>query len=154
MKKVKNILSRFKTKKLTTFFVTFGILVAMLMISFNISFVWGLKEEENILEKLGPPNAYEFFFRSKNTSIFLNDINGLLNNLEENLDEHIGVYITDFLLNLDKAEANQFFEGEAGWFGENSKWNPPLLEGRYYTREEILKRKDVVVIGQNLKKYM
>ncbi|WP_326831095.1 ABC transporter permease [Anaerosalibacter bizertensis] len=62
--------------------------------------------------------------------------------------------MTDFLLNLDKAEADQYFEGEAGWFGENSKWNPPLLEGRYYTREEILKRKNVVVIGQNLKKYM
>lgn len=154
MEKIKNILSRFKTKKLTTFFVTFGIVVAMLMISFNISFVWGLKEEENTLEKLGAPNAYKFLFRSKSTSVFLDDINGLLNNLEENLDEHVGVYITDFFLNLDKAEANQFFEGEAGWFGENSKWNPPLLEGRYYTREEILERKDVVVIGQNLKRYI
>ncbi|MSS44464.1 hypothetical protein FYJ27_12350 [Anaerosalibacter bizertensis] len=70
MKKVKNILSRFKTKKLTTFFVTFGILVAMLMISFNISFVWGLKEEENILEKLGPPNAYEFFLGQKIQAFF------------------------------------------------------------------------------------
>lgn len=154
MKKVKNILSRFKTKKLTTFFVIFGFVVAILMVSFNISFVWGLKEEENILEKLGAPNAYKFFFRSKSVNIFDDDINGLLDNLEENLDEHVGVYITDFFLNLDKAEANQFFEGEAGWFGENSKWNPPLLEGRYYTREEILERKDVVVIGQNLKRYI
>lgn len=154
MKKVKNILLRFKTRKLTTFFIIFGFVVAILMVSLNISFVWGLKEEENTLEKLGAPNARKFFFTSKAVSIFTEDIDGLIDNLEENFDKHTGIYITDFLLNLDKAEANQYFEGDAGWFGENIKWNPPLLEGRYYTREEIVDKKNVVVIGQNLKKYM
>ncbi|MSS43279.1 ABC transporter permease [Anaerosalibacter bizertensis] len=154
MEKTKNILSRFKTKKLVTFFIIFGFVMSMLMVSFNISFIGGLNEEEDTLEKLGAPNAYKFYFGSETANILGKDTDSLIDNLEDNLDKHVGAYITDFLLNLDKAEADQYFEGEAGWFGENGKWNPPLLEGRYYTREEILERKNVVVIGQNLKKYM
>lgn len=152
MGKIKNILLRLKTRKLTTFFVMFGFIVAMLMVSFNISFTWALREEENILEKLGPPNNYIFYFTSKGSEhIPKEDITATL---EEQLDNYTGAYLTDFYMNLDKAEVTEYFQTSAEWFGKESRWRYPLLEGRYYTRKEMLEGKNVALIGKNLKKYM
>ncbi|MBU5294206.1 ABC transporter permease [Anaerosalibacter bizertensis] len=153
MKRVKNILLIFKTKKLTTFFVMFGFVISMLMISFNISFICALKEEERMIEKLSPPSSYIFSFIEREKA---NDfsVKSIADNLEHSVDEYTGAYLGDLMIKLDKAKTNEYFEASADWFGEKNSWSYPILEGRCYTSYEIKEEKKVALIGKDLKKYM
>lgn len=153
MKRVKNILLIFKTKKLTTFFVMFGFVASMLMISFNISFICALKEEERMIGKLSPPSSYVFSFIEREKA---NDfsVKSIADNLEHSVDEYTGAYLGNLMIKLDKAKTNEYFEASADWFGEKNSWSYPILEGRCYTSYEIKKEKKVALIGKDLKKYM
>lgn len=149
MKKIKNILRRLKIRKLTTFFVIFGLVASMLMISFNISFIWALKEEERITKKLSPPNSYIVPFIGRDLAV-----EDIAENLSKSVDEYTGAYLSGLILTLDNAKTSEYYELSTEWFGQYNNWEYPILEGRYYTHKEINEGKKVALVGKGLKKYV
>ena len=150
---IKTIFQRIRKEPITSTFFVLGFALAMLMVSMGTSYVTEMVCATNDKKSYAPPNGYQLA-----VSIFLEeeqkvDMEYMLKAFEET-KEKTGIFVNDIMLNLDAAKVNEFVAASAEWFKKDAVWHYPLSQGRYYTREEILERKNVVLIGKNLQKYV
>lgn len=142
---------RLETNPISVVILLLGLVISMLMLSFCISFFTKLKSLRDDKNLNAPPNALMF-------SINLNDDNivPIENIIREIKFQNVntGSIVNNILVNIDKAPVDSYFQVSAEQFMGDTNWHYPIVEGRYYSIEEVGVGLKVALIGNGLKKYM
>lgn len=149
---IKTIYQRIKREPTTSFFLIIGFALAMLMVSMGTSYVTELVRASDDKKNYAPPNGYQLVMDLCSDEKSKMDIEAIMKMFEKTKEE-TGIMVNDVMVNLDSAKVHQFFSVSAEWFKSDDVWHYPLAEGRYYTKEEILAKEKVVLIGKALQKY-
>lgn len=143
-------LQRIRQTKMTSLFFIFGMTLSMLMVSVGISFVSELIAAQRAKEKAMPPNGEQFgLYRPGEEMLEFETTLQLFSGLGPGS----GVIVNHLMLHLDQSEVNTFCSVSAELFADDDRWHYPVIEGRYFTVNEIRERKKVVLTGKSLKKY-
>lgn len=143
------IIKRFKINPYSSIFLLVILSMAFFVVSILSSFIGNIKNNMKFTEDNKPPNGIMCTFELNvlNESI---DINKVLENFDFKYKDS-GIIMTGLLANIDSSGPDTYGEVSAEFLGEESKWNYPLIEGRYYTREEILNKDKVMLVGNSYK---
>jgi len=155
---MKMILYRIKNEKITSTILIFGLTISFIMVSFGTSFVAELLNAKNDRDKASPPNAYgivvdnlQYKDKKGNDHIATKEY---IKNSFSKLENGTGVILNNIMLTLDSQPIDSVCEVSAEWFKNDNIWHYPLLEGRYYTSDEIKNESKVIILGKELKKYV
>lgn len=139
---------RIRQTPATALFFVIGITFSMLIVSIGIGFVTEHLKSQQAKEDAMPPNGESFgFYLAKGNQHFdYEKIPGFLKGLASDS----GVIFNALMMHPDEAEANVFSPVSAEWFPDGAVWHYPVVEGRYYTAEEVERGAKVVMLGSTL----
>lgn len=148
---VKMTIKRMRQSTMTSVFLIIGLTLSMLMISIGISFsfeyIYAGQSKNNFM----PPNGELYTISGESDEQLTPDH---IEKMLQGIREETGVIFNGIMLHPDLAEINTFNSVSAEYFTRDDGWHYPLISGRYYTAKEIRDRKNVVLIGKTLKKYL
>lgn len=152
---VKNIIKmtmhRIKNTPFTTLFLISGLALAMLIISISVSFVSELMVAISEKDRAKPPNGEQYCILWSDDDVKENiDIQVIFGGISQGT----GMIFNGLMVHIDEEEINTYASVSGELFFDNDTWHYPLIEGRYYTAEEIEKGEKVVLIGKNYQKYI
>ena len=137
-----------KNSPLTSVFLIFGLILSMLTISIGVSFVAEHMNVQKERDEQQPPNGQQYSIQWQEkieTDVF--------NKLFDGIRNDTGIIVNGLTVHLDEGEVNTYTSVSAEWFTSDGSWHYPILEGRYYTEEEIDKGEYVALIGKGLREY-
>lgn len=147
---LKITIKRIQKSKVVSSFMIFGFIISMLMISFNASYIFELQRLNKDKLRNAPPNALAFGLNlNANKEITADDISNILRSVKESS----GIILNSMVVNIDSSGINNYFPVSGEWFSSETDWHYPLVEGKYYSVDDLQQKLKVVLLGKDLKKY-
>ena len=144
----KMVFHRMREEKLTAFLLMFGLTLSILLISVGTSFVAECLGATDTKLKEMPPNSVLYMMeRSTERGFQAEDFNELF----KGLSNTSGIIVNGLMFHVNGSEINSFASVSAEWFADDAGWHYPVAEGRYFTSEEIQRKKKVIMIGSGYK---
>ena len=140
----KYIYRQWKNRKITVLFIIIGFMVGSLVISLGIS---ACRESFAYADDRMRGNP------ERQLDIFLSNINMWKQKDVEELIEALGSYGEVQLMSMDSRQLESFGESSPVvpvLFHRKPHWHVPLLEGRYFSVDEMEHSEKVIVLGKQL----
>ncbi|MDO5291744.1 MAG: ABC transporter permease [bacterium] len=140
-------LKRIRAEKITSLCLIVGLVISMLMVSICTSFIAEISNAGDDKMEYAPPDG--LMFNSKLEVEEKVELSDLLKPMEQ-LKEGTGVIFNGLMVNVDGRGVDTYTSVSAEWFQDDTVWHYPIMEGRYYTTEEIKNSEKVIVVGKDI----
>ncbi len=144
---IKKLQRQIKSNTISTMFVILGYSISLLLVSLGTSYALIMSQQDNMRDNAMPENAIGTLIKWYSNK----DMYSILSTFK-NISIDGGVLISGIYADLDSSDGSVLFPVSAEFFHRNTGLYP-IVEGRYYTANEIAQNKRVALLGRGLKKY-